>query len=173
MSGQDTTKEQEAASQTYYEWLSEKASGGAASAMSYPQWAKEKGYDTYEAYLPWLENKYLSWFTNDNKASYATKEELDKTKVTGIEPVNKLQDGVNSTVGGQLGKGGLGEGVGNTLSKEGVDRAEEGAQGDKDQAGGYGQSAMNAGSSAASGVGGAVSGGLSGVQGVLGGGEKK
>jgi len=36
-----------------------------------------------------------------------------------------VQDGVAEGVGGQLGKGGLGEGAGNLLSKEGFTRAEE------------------------------------------------
>jgi hypothetical protein len=27
----------------------------------------------YESWMPWIEDKYLSWFTKDNKASYATK----------------------------------------------------------------------------------------------------
>lgn len=54
--------------------------------------------------------------------------ELEKTKVTGVEPVNKLQDGVNSLVGGQLGKGGLGEGVGDVVSKEGINRSERGGK---------------------------------------------
>jgi len=59
-------------------------------------------------------------------------EQLEQTKVTGVEPVNKLQDGINSTIGGQLGQGGLGEGVGNTVSKEGVNRSERGG---KDESG--------------------------------------
>jgi len=46
--------------------------------------------------------------------------------------VNKLQDGINSTIGGQLGQGGLGEGVGDTVSKEGVNRSERGG---KDESG--------------------------------------
>lgn len=59
-------------------------------------------------------------------------EQLEQTKVTGVEPVNKLQDGINSTIGGQLGQGGLGEGVGDTVSKEGVNRSERGG---KDESG--------------------------------------
>jgi hypothetical protein len=27
----------------------------------------------YESWMPWIEDKYLAWFTKDNKASYATK----------------------------------------------------------------------------------------------------
>lgn len=54
-----------------------------------------------------------------------------KTDPTGgvtssLPGVGKLQEGVADTVGGQLGTGGLGEGVGKLASKEGVDRAETG-----------------------------------------------
>lgn len=39
------------------------------SQKSYYQSAKE----TASSYMPWAENMYLKYFTNDNKASYATK----------------------------------------------------------------------------------------------------
>jgi len=52
--------------QGYYAWLSEK--GGDAS-----EWTREKYNAAYESYMPWLEDKYLQYFTSDNKASYATK----------------------------------------------------------------------------------------------------
>jgi hypothetical protein len=55
---------------------------------------------------------------------------LDQTKVTGIEPVDKAQDGVNNLVGGQFGKGGALQGVGDTFSKEGMNRAERGGKDD-------------------------------------------
>lgn len=55
-------------------------------------------------------------------------EELEKTKVTNVEPANKLQDGANSLVGGQLGQGGLGQGVGDLVSKEGITRSERGGK---------------------------------------------
>lgn len=55
---------------------------------------------------------------------------LDKTKVTGIEPVDKAQDGVNNLVTGQLGQGGALQGVGDTFSKEGMNRAERGGKDD-------------------------------------------
>jgi len=55
---------------------------------------------------------------------------LDKTKVTGVEPIDKAQDGVNNLVTGQLGKGGALQGVGDTFSKEGVNRAERGGKDD-------------------------------------------
>ncbi|GAB7339619.1 hypothetical protein MBLNU457_6214t2 [Dothideomycetes sp. NU457] len=144
----------------------------------------------YEQWMPWIEDQYLYWFgKGDNKASYATKEQLDKTKVTGVEPVNKLQDGVNTTVGGQLGKGGLLQPVGDMASKEGINRAERGG---KDDNGSYGGStlggytdpavnqAKNAGSGVASGASGAANSVTSGAKGAgsyvgsfFGGGGKK
>jgi hypothetical protein len=36
-------------------------------------WAKDTYNTQYEKWVPWLEDLYLRWFTNDNKASYATK----------------------------------------------------------------------------------------------------
>ena len=57
-------------------------------------------------------------------------ENLDKTKVTGNEQVDKLQDDVHGTVTGQLGQGGLAQPVGDLLSKEGINRAERSGVGD-------------------------------------------
>lgn len=149
----------------------------------YAEWVKEKGHDLYESWIPWIEDQYLSWFTKDNKTSYATKsepalpvppvsarvpivtqlaliyakymsaEQLDKTKVTNIEGVNKLQDDLNSLVSNQFGKGGLLQPVGDAASKEGINRAEREG---KDSKGNYLPSSMSsvedAGQSAASGV---------------------
>lgn len=96
-------------------------------------------------------------------------ENLDSTKVTGVDQVDKVQDGVNNLAAGQLGQGGLLQPVGDLASKEGANRAER--QGKSDD-GSYipgGDAASNAASSAASGVaqgGKSVAGGLSsGVQG--------
>ena len=60
---------------------------------------------------------------------------LDKTKVTGVPQVDKLQDGVNNMVGDQVGRDGMLAPVGNMASKEGVNRAERGG---KDESGTYG-----------------------------------
>ena len=57
---------------------------------------------------------------------------MDKTKVTGIDQVDQLQDGVNGLVGGQLGSKGLGGAVTDKVSKEGVNRAEVGDTGPVD-----------------------------------------
>ncbi|KAK4986214.1 hypothetical protein LTR50_005443 [Elasticomyces elasticus] len=113
--------------------------------QSYTEWIKQGYHHQYENWMPWIEDQYLKWFTKDNKASYATKgtqsrlvfvmEQLDKTKVTGIEQVDNLQDGVNNLVGGQVGKGGLGQPIGDAVSKEGVNRVERGG---KDDNGSYG-----------------------------------
>lgn len=86
-------------------------------------------------------------------AKYRCAEQLDKTKVTNIEGVNKLQDDVNSLVSGQVGKGGLLQPVGDAFSKEGISRAERDGKDDK---GSYLPSSMssveNAGKSVASGA---------------------
>lgn len=43
---------------------------------SYLEWVKEGYHNQYENWMPWIEDQYLKWFTNDNKASYATKGEF-------------------------------------------------------------------------------------------------
>ncbi|KAL8786799.1 MAG: hypothetical protein Q9195_008057 [Heterodermia aff. obscurata] len=91
-------------------------------------WTSRKYNEYYNAYVPWLEDKYLAWF-GENKTSYTTKEQLRKTKVTGNEGVDNLQEGVITGVGGQLDSKGLLGAVGDTSSKEGVNRAERGDTG--------------------------------------------
>ncbi|KAG5656672.1 hypothetical protein KAF25_010225 [Fusarium avenaceum] len=93
------------------------------------EWTKATYNDQYEKWVPWLEDTYLRWFTKDNKASYATKQNLDKTKVTGIEQIDNLQDGVNNLAGGQVGQGGLLQPVGDLASKEGINRTERQGKG--------------------------------------------
>jgi len=56
---------------------------------------------------------------------------LSQTKITGNKNVDAIQDGVNNSVAGQLGKGGLLEGVGNLTSKEVLTRSERGGKGEK------------------------------------------
>ncbi|KAI8676279.1 hypothetical protein NCS56_00515300 [Fusarium sp. Ph1] len=137
------------------------------------EWAKNTYNDQYEKWMPWIEDMYLKWFTKDNKASYATKENLNKTKVTGVEQVDTLQDGVNNLATGQVGQGGLLQPIGDMASKEGINRAER--QG-KDDKGGYapenipGSAAVN---NAAGAVvdGGKAAGGV--VGGLFGGGKKE
>ncbi|KAK3486254.1 hypothetical protein B0T13DRAFT_442819 [Neurospora crassa] len=101
---------------------------------TWSEWAKTQYSAQYESWVPWLEDLYLRYFTKDNKASYATKDTLSKTKVTNIEQVDTLQDGVHDLVAGQVGQEGLGQPVGDLLSKEGVNRMERKG---KDERGGY------------------------------------
>lgn len=61
-------------------------------------------------------------------------DQLNKTKITGVEQVDTLQDGVHNTVAGQVGQGGLLQPVGDLLSKEGLNRAERRG---KDENGGF------------------------------------
>jgi len=126
------------------------------------QWAKEQYYILYEKWVPWLEDMFLKHFTRDNKASYATRDNLSKTKVTGIKQVDTLQDGVNGLVADQVGQDGLLRPVGDLASKHAINRAER--QG-KDENGGYapGTAAGNAL------VGGVVDGGKQVAGGVKGG----
>ncbi|KAK4071881.1 hypothetical protein Trisim1_008496 [Trichoderma cf. simile WF8] len=98
------------------------------------EWAKKTYNEQYESWVPWLEDIYLRWFTKDNKASYTTKSNLDKAKVTNIEQVDSLQDGVNDLGASQIGQGGLLQSAGDLVSKHGLTRSER--QG-KDDQGGY------------------------------------
>jgi len=104
--------------------------------LTYTEWIKEGYQHQYTNWMPWIEDQYLKWFTKDNKASYATKDALDKTKVTGVDQVDTLQDGVNNLVGQQVGKDGLLQPVGDLASKEGINRAERGGKDDKGTFGG-------------------------------------
>ncbi|KAK5988255.1 hypothetical protein PT974_12396 [Cladobotryum mycophilum] len=102
--------------------------------QTYMEWAKEKYNEQYESWMPWIEDYFLKWFTKDNKASYTTRDTLDKTKVTGIEQVDTAQDAVGGELATQVGQGGILQPIGDMASKEGINRAER--QG-KDEGGGY------------------------------------
>ncbi|KAK5105794.1 hypothetical protein LTR62_002136 [Meristemomyces frigidus] len=153
----DSLPEDKKHGKTYYEWITE-------------------GYQhQFENWMPWIEDVYLRWFTKDNKASYATKDTLDKTKVTGVDQVDTLQGDVNNLVGNQFGQGGLMQPVGDAVSKEGVNRAERGG---KDEKGGYtGQGYADSAAGAAKGVGSSVYSGAasvgSSVGGMFGGGKEE
>jgi hypothetical protein len=119
-------------------------------SKTYKQQAGDFYNRQYDNWVPWMEDKYLQWFTKDNKASYATKQNLDKTKVTGVSQVDNVQDGVNGLVSGQVGQGGLLQPVGDSLSKEGINRAERGGKDENGNPvesqgplGGYGQGAVD------------------------------
>ncbi|CAH0055117.1 unnamed protein product [Clonostachys solani] len=132
------------------------------------EWAKNTYNTQYENWVPWLEDIYLRWFTKDNKASYSTRQNLDKTKVTGIQQVDTLQDGVNNIAASQVGQGGLLQPVSDLASKEGINRTER--QG-KDEDGSYvptsvpgSEAAGNAASTVADGGKSIVSGATDGVK---------
>ncbi|KAH6623772.1 hypothetical protein F5144DRAFT_551255 [Chaetomium tenue] len=98
------------------------------------EWAKDQYNKQYENWVPWLEDIYLRYFTRDNKASYTTRENLAKTKLTSNPQANALQGNVNDLVANQVGQDGLARPLGDAISREGINRAER--QG-KDESGGY------------------------------------
>ncbi|KAI1283575.1 hypothetical protein F5Y07DRAFT_156358 [Xylaria sp. FL0933] len=81
------------------------------------EWAKEKYNEQYEAWMPWIEDTFLKYFTKDNRTSYAARDGLDRTKVTGIDQVDKLQDSTNDLAASQVGQGGLLQPVGDLVSE--------------------------------------------------------
>ncbi|GMG53325.1 unnamed protein product [Aspergillus oryzae var. brunneus] len=104
--------------------------------QSYSDWLREQYNIQYEKWYLWIEDQYLKWFgKGDNKASYATKDTLNESKVAGINQVDQLQDDVHNLAGNQLGDNGLLSPVGNLVSKEGINRAERKG---KDEEGRYG-----------------------------------
>ncbi|KAJ8122489.1 hypothetical protein ONZ43_g1330 [Nemania bipapillata] len=88
-------------------------------SQSTMEWAKEKYNEQYEAWMPWIEDMFLKYFTKDNRTSYVARDQLDKTKVTGIEQVDALQDGANNLAASQLGQGGILQPIGD-LGSEGM-----------------------------------------------------
>ncbi|KAF2758086.1 hypothetical protein EJ05DRAFT_510917 [Pseudovirgaria hyperparasitica] len=136
--------------------------------QGYTGGAKQYYNQQYESWYPWIEDQYLKWFTKDNKASYATKDALDKSKVTGIDQVDKLQDGVNGLVAGQVGKGGLAQPIGDYVSKEGVNRMERGGKDDNGEftPGGAGDTYVNQAKGGVSSGASAVADGAKGVGGI-------
>ena len=99
------------------------------------------------------------WHLRQFPAADTRAEQLDKTKVTGVEQVDNLQDGVNNLVTGQVGQGGLLQPIGDGLSKEGINRAERGGKDEQGRPiegqgplGGYGESAVDGLKSAGGGV---------------------
>ncbi|KAI8951457.1 hypothetical protein F4801DRAFT_544786 [Xylaria longipes] len=76
------------------------------------EWAKAKYDEQYDAWMPWIEDVFLKYFTKDNRTSYAARDGLDRTKVTGVDQVDNLQDKTNDLAASQLGQGGLLQPVG-------------------------------------------------------------
>ena len=115
---------------------------------TWSEWAGKKYNNSYNSYVPWLEDKYLAWY-GENKTSYTAKgqspypfislllgsrliefvaylENLKQNPLTDDKNVAAIQGGVADGVGGQLSSGGLLGGVGDMSSKEGVNRVERG-----------------------------------------------
>lgn len=40
------------------------------------EWAKVKASEQYDAWMPWIEDTFLKYFTKDNKASYVARGNL-------------------------------------------------------------------------------------------------
>ncbi|QSZ36221.1 hypothetical protein DSL72_007347 [Monilinia vaccinii-corymbosi] len=105
--------------------------------QTYTEWVKEAYNDQYEKWMPWIEDQYLKWFgKGDNKASYATKDVLDKTKVTGVPQIDQIQADVHNLIGNQLGENGLLAPIGNLAGKEGLNRMERNGKGEDGSYGG-------------------------------------
>ncbi|KAJ5585503.1 uncharacterized protein N7459_005303 [Penicillium hispanicum] len=89
----------------------------------------------YEEWMPWIEDQYLKWFgKGDNKASYVTKDTLSKSRITGNEQADQIQDDVANMVGNQISDKGVLKPAGNFACKEGINRYERNG---KDEAGSY------------------------------------
>lgn len=63
------------------------------------------GLSSYEFYTPRIVKSMLT----------CELDQMHKTQVTGIPAVDSIQEGVGNLAGSQLGKGGVGEGVGKTM----------------------------------------------------------
>ena len=116
--------------------------------------------------------KHLPTSKSRSKLIRACSDTLDKTKVTGIDQVDKIQDGVNSLVSGQVGQGGLLQPVGDLASKEGANRSERQGKGEDGSYIPGTDSASKAASGIAEGgktLAGAAASGVQGVGGILGG----
>jgi len=132
--------------------------------QTYTEWAKEAYNNQDEKWMPWIEDQYLYWFgKGDNKASYVTKDTLNKSKITGIKQVDQIQDDVHNLVGNQLGENGLLAPVGKLVSTEGINRAERQGKDDKGSYGGpaagYTDPMIKGGKSMGEGAAGGVTGG--------------
>jgi len=75
---------------------------------------KSDGY--YDKAWRWIEDTYLKYF-GENRTSYAVKDTLQKGEVSGNKDIDGAQRQVTDAVGGQFGKGGVGEDVGSNVDK--------------------------------------------------------
>ncbi|PMD48807.1 hypothetical protein L207DRAFT_413493 [Hyaloscypha variabilis F] len=71
----------------------------------------------YDRAWRWIEDTYLKYF-GENRTSYGVKDTLRKGEVSGNKDIDGAQRQVSDAVGGQFGKGGVGESVGSNVDKE-------------------------------------------------------
>ncbi|KAF2860793.1 hypothetical protein K470DRAFT_207202, partial [Piedraia hortae CBS 480.64] len=139
---------------------------------SYVESLKETYNSTYERWMPYIEDLYLKYFTNENKTSYAVKDAADRP--TGVQPIDKATSSVGDLVGGQMGKGGAFENVGDAVGEEGVNRMERGGKGDDGSyLGSMGSGVASGVDSVGSGVANTVKGAGGYVGGLMGGGKEE
>jgi len=77
---------------------------------------KKKSDSYYDKAWRWVEDTYLKYF-GENRTSYGVKDTLRKGEVSGNKDIDGAQREVGEAVGGQFGKGGVGESVGNNVDK--------------------------------------------------------
>ncbi|KAJ3570768.1 hypothetical protein NPX13_g5618 [Xylaria arbuscula] len=41
--------------------------------QTYTEWAREKYNEQYDAWMPWIEDNFLKYFTKDNRTSYVAR----------------------------------------------------------------------------------------------------
>jgi len=70
----------------------------------------------YDRAWRWIEDTYLKYF-GENRTSYGVKDTLRKGEVSGNKDIDGAQRQVSDAVGGQFGKGGVGESVGSNVDK--------------------------------------------------------
>jgi len=77
---------------------------------------KKKSDTYYDKAWRWIEDTYLKYF-GENRTSYGVKDTLRKGEVSGNKDIDAAQREIGETVGGQFGKGGVGESVGSNVDK--------------------------------------------------------
>ncbi|WEW55671.1 hypothetical protein PRK78_001104 [Emydomyces testavorans] len=71
------------------------------------EWARTTSAAAYNYVRSWVEDLYLS-YNKENRTSYVVKDNLNKTKVTGDENIDGVQDSVNEVVGNTVAPGQVG-----------------------------------------------------------------
>lgn len=117
-----------------------------------------------------------------SKLTYSNLDTLSKTKVTGVDQVDQVQDDVSNLVGNQVGDKGLFAPVGQFASKEGINRAERNGKDENESHTGPVKGYLDSGKEGASNVGSGLArgaesaesytaGGISSVKSILPGGK--